>query len=91
MVQCKLFRFQQAVGGVYQRAAAPLGDKEILSLDIGGSQDAVLPEKPGIKQSTLHGQGDDTFHVIKIRIVKAVRQFVVKLITGRDIILLLSD
>lgn len=52
-------------------------DKEILPLDIGGSQDAVLAEKPGIKQTTFHGQGDDTFHIIHIRIVKAVRQFIV--------------
>ena len=86
MVRCKFLRFQQAVVRLYQRTATPLGDKEILPLDIGRSQDAVLAEKPGIKQTTFHGQGDDTFHIIHIRIVKAVRQFIVKLITGRDII-----
>ena len=61
-------------------------DKKELPLNVGGSQDVVLPEKSGIKQAIFHGQTDDTLHIIQFRTVKAVDKLLVKFVTDRDII-----
>lgn len=80
----QLFRFQQAVGGGYQRAAAPLGDKEILPLRTAEVRMLYCRKSPESNSPHSTARAMIRFTSLKIRIVKAVRQFVVKLITGRD-------
>ena len=68
--------------------AATLGDKEILPLDIGGSQDAVTFVERGIEETVLHKQTKHPADTIVIRAEELVGEFVIEVIVDMNIITL---